>query len=321
MDVSNIQHILDAYQLGQISSAEFLGNAGGFSGARLWRIDSDRGDFCLRRWPKNSAVNLAAIHQTLLVAHQAGLPVAAPILGLGQQTITLDAEQASWELAYWMPGSADFNLRPSRVRLEDAVKTLSQFHTVTTVREVLGPSPGLQSRFKLMKGAPQMSELIRQAIAGSPSQIAPMAVGLLPRLERYFKPLTHRLGNVVDRPWRLVNAIRDIHHDHVFFSGDQLSGIVDFGAMKTEARCFDLARLVGSLKMDGECPWAEAFQIYSALQEFDPGETDLIRLVHECNLVLGSLNWLSWIFVESRQFEDWSAVQARIEQLSEQLVG
>src|SRR3954468_11298880 len=31
--------------------AESLGNRGGFSGARLWRVRTERGDLCLKAWP------------------------------------------------------------------------------------------------------------------------------------------------------------------------------------------------------------------------------------------------------------------------------
>ncbi|MEK6239203.1 MAG: hypothetical protein N2C14_31175, partial [Planctomycetales bacterium] len=31
---------------------EFLGNAGGFSGARFWKLFTPVGEFCLRQWPR-----------------------------------------------------------------------------------------------------------------------------------------------------------------------------------------------------------------------------------------------------------------------------
>ena len=46
---------------------ESLGNAGGFSGARLWRIRSDDKCYCLRRWPREhpSRQRLSFIHRVL----------------------------------------------------------------------------------------------------------------------------------------------------------------------------------------------------------------------------------------------------------------
>ena len=33
--------------------AEFLGNAGGYSGACFWKVRGKKGTFCLRRWAKD----------------------------------------------------------------------------------------------------------------------------------------------------------------------------------------------------------------------------------------------------------------------------
>ena len=50
----------------------------------------------------------------------------------------------------------------------------------------------------------------------------------------------------------LSPAIRDIHHDHVLFSGDQVTGLVDFGILRIDTPLADMARLVGSLVADDE---------------------------------------------------------------------
>ena len=43
---------------------ESRGNAGGFSGAKLWQLNTRRGNLCLRRWPVHhpSAEQLRWIH-------------------------------------------------------------------------------------------------------------------------------------------------------------------------------------------------------------------------------------------------------------------
>src|SRR5688572_19497880 len=44
--------VLEQFLLpGSAYRAEALGNAGGFSGARLWRIAAGERTLCLRRWP------------------------------------------------------------------------------------------------------------------------------------------------------------------------------------------------------------------------------------------------------------------------------
>ena len=52
-----------------------LGNAGGFSGARLWRLQGPLGSLCLRAWPSDgpSPDRLRLIHGLMKRAHDSGL--------------------------------------------------------------------------------------------------------------------------------------------------------------------------------------------------------------------------------------------------------
>lgn len=321
MNESSVQGILNAYELGGISGIRFLGNAGGFSGARLWRVECDRGTFCLRQWPKNSEVDILEIHRVLMIAHHSGIPVAAPITRRDKRTLTQDTESNAWELAPWVAGMADFNVRPSVPRMEDAVATLARFHSVTARESKFGTSPGLRSRLDYLGNALQISESVQRRLGTIGGSVAGIASELLPRLRPRFQPLQAQLRSVVDRPLQIVHAIRDIHHDHLFYAEERLTGIVDFGSMKEESRCFDLARMVGSLRIDGEIPWEISLNCYSQINELQAEERDLVLLLHQCNLVLGILNWLSWIFLDGRKFEDWNAVESRINQLGSQLIG
>ena len=46
----------------------------------------------------------------------------------------------------------------------------------------------------------------------------------------------------------------DLWHDHVLFSGEEVTGLIDFDAMKIDSRALDLARLLGSLVKDDTGP-------------------------------------------------------------------
>src|SRR5205809_4910872 len=63
-----------AVQVG-LGELEALGNRGGFSGARLWRVATSSGLLCLRAWPPGqpSEERLAAIHRWMHLARAAGL--------------------------------------------------------------------------------------------------------------------------------------------------------------------------------------------------------------------------------------------------------
>src|SRR6188474_2240170 len=61
---------------------EFLDNAGGYSGAKFWKLSSQSGNFCLRRWPQEhpSPERLTWIHAVIEHAAKQGVvPLAVPI--------------------------------------------------------------------------------------------------------------------------------------------------------------------------------------------------------------------------------------------------
>src|SRR5690606_11839002 len=111
-------------------SVEFLGSAGGFSGAQFWRFQSPAGRLCLRRWPVEhpNLERLQFIHAVLAHVHQRGfrlIPVPLPTQSGG--TYVQHAGHL-WELTPWMPGRADYHNRPALQKLEAALRALAAFH-------------------------------------------------------------------------------------------------------------------------------------------------------------------------------------------------
>lgn len=50
----------------------------------------------------------------------------------------------------------------------------------------------------------------------------------------------------------------DVHRDHVLYSGDEVTGLIDYGAVKLDSPAVDLARLFG----ENEATLAEAIRDY-----------------------------------------------------------
>ena len=62
-DLAN--QVLRQYALGSVTEVSALGNAGGFSGARFWRVTADGQQFCLRLWPTKGHTPVSYTHLTL----------------------------------------------------------------------------------------------------------------------------------------------------------------------------------------------------------------------------------------------------------------
>ena len=108
-------------------------------------------------------------------------------------------------------------------------------------------------------------------------------------------------------------CIRDIWHDHVLFHQDQVTGIVDFGALRVDHAAVDIARLLGSLVVDDRKSWRYGLAAYQQIRGLTPQELQLVEVADESNMLLSGMNWLRWIYVEGRQFTARPVILQRLE--------
>ena len=318
--------VLQLYDLGPIAKTIPLGNAGGFSGATLWRVQAQEGQFCLRLWPSGGYnPDYAWLHEILRRGFEAGLPLATPILNRnGQSLVSLRGR--SFELSPWMPGTADFNDDPSESRVRSLIECVARFHQTFRDSFRYAPSKAITMRCAKLRSAPEVISKLNDGPLLRPpvKPIDHLARRLLTVLPERVNRLEPQLARFLSVELQTGPVIRDLHHDHVLFTGDSITGIVDFGSMSIDSRCLDLARLVGSLEMENVPPWDLALDRYSqAVTEFrtgselsnplSPAEIELIELLHQCNVVVGALNWLDWILLQNRQFENEVGIEKRLE--------
>ena len=141
----------------------------------------------------------------------------------------------------------------------------------------------------------------------------PRATRILALTRDRLVPLRLLLATAAEQLLPLQPAIRDIHHDHVLFTGDEVTGIIDFGAMRIDTPLTDIARLVGSLVADDGEARNFALDAYSQIRPLSGSDRRLIDLLDASNVVLGALNWLRWLYIERRQFENMPAVMRRMD--------
>ncbi len=157
----------------------YLDGAGGFSGARLWKLATARGTLCLRRWPMEHPTpdQLTWIHSVLRAAATNGfrrLPV--PWLTTSQAT-WVRHENALWEMTSWLPGKADYASHPSPARLAAALRALAEFHRSVEGVDgpVSAPSPGIERRVhqleRLLRG--EFATLAAAVSSASPRRSSP----------------------------------------------------------------------------------------------------------------------------------------------------
>ena len=170
-----------------------LGNRGGFSGARLWRIEGPAGDVCLRAWPPNEATpeRLSDIHRLMITARKYGLHFVPAVFVTGAGATWVEHASRLWDVTTWLPGRADFHECPSGARLEAALEALAQLHAVwASMQPAAGPCPAIRRRLESFRDWTALIQSGWQP-AFAPSDLDPVR----PWAERLAEPVAaHRAG-------------------------------------------------------------------------------------------------------------------------------
>ncbi len=295
-----------------------LGNHGGFSGARLWRIDNPAGSLCLRAWPSGAPTpeRLSFIHHCMMVARATGLAfVPAVFPGGDGATWQLHGERL-WELSEWLPGTADRAAPPSAVHLAAAAQALARLHVAwASVAVSQGSCPAVQRR---LDRAADWLRLLRSRWrpsfeAANRDPVAPWAGRAWNLLQGQVERIPAQLASWSARPLPLQACLCDVWRANVLFDGDAVSGIIDYGGMKTDHISVDLARLIGSLAGDDEQLWKAGLEAYRAVRPLSTADEELARVLDTTGTLLAAANWLRWLYHDrDRRFEDRGAVAERL---------
>lgn len=322
-----------AFPLRGVSWQPLVGHRG-FSGARLWRgkllAPSLSGElakpleFCLRAWPHSGpdAQRLTWIHQRLQRAAHLNL-LSVPLPGTDSATF-FEHEGRLWEVSPWLPGSPLAGSVVSDLHLESAMRAVRQLHETWGVERTSPrvPPAWLDRRHLLDRWIDPTEPVTRSiAIASGRDEVSnDLRARGVSLLERWL-PVAHEQTEQWDSSlWPLQPVLRDLWSEHVLFTGDEVTGIIDYGAMRFDTIATDLGRLVGSWVGNDLPRWKLAERAYGGN---DPSESERLwsfaRSLEFCGLVLGVGNWLRWIWVERREFSDWKAVASRLETQLERL--
>ena len=325
-DWEQLRTVLNAYS-GDLQSGaiEPLGAAGGFSGARFWRITARHGSFCLRQWPSEhpSAERLGYIHRLLRHVHDRGFHVVPlPIPTRSAATFVAHGGRL-WQLEPWLTGVADYRERPTPAKLRAALEMLGRFHQIARdfSKPVLAPSPGVVDRRRRFDDLLQGHlEVVAAAIEqGGWPTLKRQGRSLLMRFSALCPGVVRQLDRAMRHDVILQPCIRDVRGEHVLFSGARVSGLVDFGAVRQENVAFDVSRLLGSLVGSDTDAWRTGLVAYESIRPLSPIERQLLGPLDRSGLLLGGLNWMKWIYVEGRAFEDRVAVERRIDTILDRL--
>ncbi|MDB4614120.1 aminoglycoside phosphotransferase family protein [bacterium] len=301
----------------------------GFSGARVVRLTGDVGQFCLRQWPARCppVTRILALHQLLRHVFNHGVKqVAVPIVTTNEQTIS-EWRGRLWQLEPWMPGVADWNDAPSLVRLKNTMRCLAQFHTAARTFacppnatqwfhcQAAVRSPAVVERWKLLHGWLNGGfDGIQRMIVNDTDQVFSDLATQLVALAREVGPrVLQQLRQAQDLLIEVQPCLRDAWQDHILFTNDEVSGLIDANACRIENVASDLARLLGSLVGDDCVQFATAVDCYSTYHPLSSDERTLIGVLDRSSVVLSGLTWLRRRYGENNSDDiQWERVVQRL---------
>ncbi|MEZ6144510.1 MAG: phosphotransferase [Planctomycetaceae bacterium] len=282
----------------------------GFSGALVLRLQSSGGkSICLRRWPSRGLPHprLFELHRFLRFLHTEGIHCLPVPLETHRGETFVESDRHLWQLEPWMPGVADFRQSPSEVRLSAIMRLLARVHRVASRYEATAvgrewfrtdrsqSSPALGERITMIdQWTQQRIDHAVTAIQRDCSQ--PMRDTALEMLGWYRQShgrVRAELAGLTQQLVPIHPCMRDVWHDHVLFTGDDVTGLIDPAATRTDTVATDLSRLLGSLIGDVFDPrWVHALDVYNQTRPLSISEHQLIRVLHLSGVLLSGMTWI-----------------------------
>jgi Ser/Thr protein kinase RdoA (MazF antagonist) len=223
-----------------------------------------------------------------------------------------------WQLESWLRGVADFDRDPTDDRLTAVMVRLARWHLAAErfeatecerpwfAKAAAAPSPAVIERRLRVREWPaaRCDDVERRLAILDWSEFRTAGQRLLQLFRVHAEPVARDLEIACDIAVPLQPCLRDIWHDHVLFTDNEVTGLIDANACRTESVAADISRLLGSLVADDRVRWRFAIDVYHSVRPLTLTEQGLIELLDRSGVLLNGLTWLEWICLDHRQFAD-----------------
>ncbi|QDS98913.1 phosphotransferase enzyme family protein [Adhaeretor mobilis] len=303
-------------------SVQELGSHGGLSGARLWKIDYQEQSYCLRQLPdRPPAERLAEIHGFLDHLQSQQCQFTPRVMRTLRGETHIFENGHAWELLTWLPGAALPVKDLQGEQTKTALETLATVHiladSLRTSPEVSsGGSRGIQVRDSTLKGLSQDIYQARMAelIVTSDSLYAERCQRMFAALRSCLPIIQEEVAKVVQMPLPLRWILGDVHREHLLFTGNEVTGLIDFGAVRVDSPMTDVARLLGSTTLDDHEKWTAGLTAYTLIRRISPSELATMAAFDAGGVAVAANRWLHWLLVSDEEISHLapSAVQERL---------
>lgn len=303
----------------------------GFSAAKVWRLETTCGMFCLRAMDADN-VNLrrlAGLHRLLRFVRDVGITeVSVPVVSGRGKTFVAEAGRV-WQLEPWMPGGVATSNNVSVGQIHSAMQCLARWHLAAARFQPTGDelewffvrsggtSPGLQERLNLVRewSAKKCARIRTNLAADDWREFAAAGTHILRLFEQLKPDLERLLQQFAQRTVPMQPCWRDIWRGNVLFTGDDVSGLIDAHSCRSDCVATDIARLAGSLLAGDGPDWQIALKAYEKIRPLSLDEQALIPVFDRSAGLLNGLTWLEWRYERRRIFVDRDRAMERLDEI------
>ena len=308
----------------------------GFSGSTVWRCETNAGTFALKQWPATASPEYVRFTHCILLAlrEQEIDYVPCPIAGKEKTTVA-SRDNVCWELATWQHGKPHQGGQISDIRLKAAIKKLAEVHQRANVlrqddKIVFPFDQRLLAAFHRAEPLPCWSMASR--VRGW-QRVRDTYQNLITSQDAEWDELSFRTRQAVQKHHSFMEKLLtlpmphfvpqiclvDIHADHILFTEDQVTGLIDFASAGLDTPARDFGRLVGSFVGNDAERWRQALSWYREIEPLWDQEAKLASIFDRTGAVLAALGWQERLFGSPPEQENTNAAFSRWRALVERL--
>lgn len=150
-------------------------------------------------------------------------------------------------------------------------------------------------------------------------ELREMGNDLASRFDRTAIFIGSKLDVLCRIPFRLQPCLRDLWHDHVLFTGEKVTGIIDASASRSDNVTVDLARLLGSLLRDDRPDWELALAEYEQHHPLTANEKMLLVALDQSGVLLSGLAWMDRLLLQREPRTHVAKALPRLKLITERL--
>ncbi|QDT35510.1 phosphotransferase enzyme family protein [Thalassoglobus polymorphus] len=284
----------------------------GFSGAIIFRVALDDDLYALRRWPSPTLPQqrILGLHRYLQHLKERNLPVAVPVSvpnslpGRQCNRSLINFNGHYWQLEPWLPGEPKHGDEISDTELHEAMQTLARLHLASSdyvtsssrndwFSVKTAAPPTVQERISLIDSWNcEKLQLCERAIETAPSEIRDVCRSILNYFVQRATPLRDSLCQKSNQVVTLFPCWRDLWSEHVLFTNDKVTGLIDPNATRCDHVATDLSRLLGSYLGDDKRRWQVALESYQEVRPLTELDHELIHLFDKTSVLLSGMTWI-----------------------------